>query len=107
MLDAVDSSLPEFLSKTFYPLLSTGSTQEDPCRHDCKIVECDVKYQNHQTNTPDKGGKFYSLVVLILDIYTIINIYTSRRQWLTQHLLYRYIKSNSGIVYSYNYICLQ
>ena len=40
------------LSKTLYRLLSTGSTQEDrkAFRHDCKIVDCDVKRQNIQTN---------------------------------------------------------
>ena len=34
-----------FLSLTFYPLLSTGSTQEDSSWHDWKIVD-DVKNQN-------------------------------------------------------------
>ena len=29
----------------FYPLLSTGSTQEDLFRHDCKNVDLDVKNQ--------------------------------------------------------------
>ena len=41
-----------FLSKTLYPLLSTGSTQEDPPKHDrkmtIKIVDWDVK--NEQTS---------------------------------------------------------
>ena len=34
------------LSKTLYPLLNTGSTQEDRklSRHDCKIVDLDVKH---------------------------------------------------------------
>ena len=38
-----------FLSKTLYPLLCTGSTQEDPFRGDRKIVDWDVKNQNIQT----------------------------------------------------------
>ena len=33
------------LSKTLYPLLSTGVTQEDPSRNKCKNVELDVKNQ--------------------------------------------------------------
>ena len=47
------------LIKTLYPLLSTGSTQEDPSRHDGKIVDCDVKNQDKQIGT------------LILSIYNI------------------------------------
>ena len=31
------------LSKTLYPLLSTGSTQEDPSRYDLKNVDLDIK----------------------------------------------------------------
>ena len=38
------------LSKTLYPFLSAGSTQEDPFRHDWKIVVWDVKNPNKQTN---------------------------------------------------------
>ena len=34
------------LSKTLYPLLSTGSIQEDKSPHDWKIADWDVKYQN-------------------------------------------------------------
>ena len=37
------------LSKTCYPLLSTGSTQEDLSRHDWTIVDWDVKNQIKQT----------------------------------------------------------
>ena len=33
----------ESLGKTLYPLLSTGSTQEDPSQYDWKIVDRDVK----------------------------------------------------------------
>ena len=33
------------LSKTLYPLLSPGSTQEDPSRHDEKNVDWGVKNQ--------------------------------------------------------------
>ena len=36
------------LSKTPYPLLSTDSTQENPSRHDWKIVDWDNKNQNKQ-----------------------------------------------------------
>ena len=43
------------LSKTHLSLLSTGSTQEDPSRHNWKIVDCDVKNQINQTNK----SKFY------------------------------------------------
>ena len=39
------------LSKTHLSLLSTGSTQEDPSRHNWKkIVDWDVKNQIKQTN---------------------------------------------------------
>ena len=33
------------LSKTLYPLLSTGSTQEDPSQHNRTNVDWDVKNQ--------------------------------------------------------------
>ena len=36
------------LSNTFHPLLIAGSNQEDPARHDCKIVDWDVKNQTKQ-----------------------------------------------------------
>ena len=38
------------LSMTFYPMLSTGSTQKDRklSGHDCKIVDWDVKHQQTQ-----------------------------------------------------------
>ena len=36
------------LSKTLCPLLSTGSTQEDPSQDDLKIVDWDIKNQNKQ-----------------------------------------------------------
>ena len=36
------------LSKTLYPLFSAGSTQKDPSRHDCKIVDWDIQNQNKQ-----------------------------------------------------------
>ena len=38
------------ISKTLYPLLRTGSTQEDRSGHDRKIVDWDVKNQNKQCN---------------------------------------------------------
>ena len=37
------------LSKTFYPLLSTGSTQEDQSRHNWKTIQWVFKNQNKQT----------------------------------------------------------
>ena len=37
------------LSKTLYPLLSTGLTQEDPSQHDPKSVDWEVKNQIKQT----------------------------------------------------------
>ena len=39
-------------SKTLYPLLSTGSTQEDPYRHDCQNVDFGCKESN-QTKSLD------------------------------------------------------
>ena len=38
------------LSKTHLSLLSTGSTQEDPSRHNWQIVDRDKKNQIKQTN---------------------------------------------------------
>ena len=37
------------LSKTHLSLLSTDSTQEDPFRHNLKVVDWDVKNQIRQT----------------------------------------------------------
>ena len=42
------------LSKTHLFLLSTGSTQEDPSRHNCKIVERDIKNKIKQTKSEEK-----------------------------------------------------
>ena len=36
------------LSKPLYPLLSTGSTREDPPQHDWKSVDCDIKNKTKQ-----------------------------------------------------------
>ena len=33
------------INKTLYSLRGTGLSQEDPSRHDCRIVDWDVKYQ--------------------------------------------------------------
>ena len=33
------------LTMALYPMLNTGSTQEDPSRHDQKIVDYDIKNQ--------------------------------------------------------------
>ena len=38
-----------YLSRTLYPLLGTGSTEEDLSQHDLKIVDWDVKSPNTQT----------------------------------------------------------
>ena len=49
------------LSKALHPLLSTGSTQKDPSRHNRKIVDWDVKIQNKCYNISEwcyKGGNF-------------------------------------------------
>ena len=35
---------------THLSLLSTGSTEEELCRHNCKIVHWDIKNQIKQTN---------------------------------------------------------
>ena len=40
-----------YLSKTHYPLLSTGSIQENPPDMTEKIVDWDVKYQIKQTKS--------------------------------------------------------
>ena len=49
------------LSKTLYPLLSTGSTQEDPSQHNLKKV-LTVKYKtkngNKQTNPTAADNQF-------------------------------------------------
>ena len=50
------------LSKTLYPLLSTGSIQEDPPRHDWKIVDWDTKIQHKQILLDT--SKFYILASL-------------------------------------------
>ena len=42
------------LRKTFYPLFSTGSTQEDPSRHNLKIVD----WGNVKTHQPKKDLPF-------------------------------------------------
>ena len=42
------------LSKTHLSLLSTGSTQEDPSRHNCKIVDLDVKTQIKQKKSSSR-----------------------------------------------------
>ena len=34
------------LSKTLYPMVSTGSTQEGPSRYELKILDWDVNDQN-------------------------------------------------------------
>ena len=39
----VDKSTGEVLSKTLYPMLSPGSTHEDPSQQDCKINDWDDK----------------------------------------------------------------
>ena len=41
------------LSKTLYPLLSTGSTQEDLSLYNWKIVDWNIKSQTKQKNEAD------------------------------------------------------
>ena len=53
--------------KTLYPLLSTGSTQEDPSQHDWKNVDWDVKDENKQTE--DINWKY---LVWISVLYTLV-----------------------------------
>ena len=50
--------LTVYLSKTLYPLLNTGSTQEDSktFRHDRKRVGWDVKHQHKQTKYKTYGN---------------------------------------------------
>ena len=45
-------------SKTRYPLLSVGSTQETLSRHDWKFVDCDVKTQNKQNQLVESISNF-------------------------------------------------
>ena len=42
------------LSKTLYPQISIGSTQENPSWHDWKIVDWDVKNQTKKPAVPDQ-----------------------------------------------------
>ena len=42
------------LSRTHLSLLSTGSTQEDPSRHNWKIVDWDVKNQTNKNGFTKK-----------------------------------------------------
>ena len=44
-------------SKTHLSLLSTGSTQEGPFRHDCKIFDWDVKNQIKKKSTKMYGPR--------------------------------------------------
>ena len=46
------------LRKTFYSLFSTGSTQEDPFRHNLKIVD----WGNVKTHQPKKDLPFVSFM---------------------------------------------
>ena len=48
--DLLRSQCVVSLSKTFYPLLSYGSTQEDPIRRDRKSIDWDVENQTKQSN---------------------------------------------------------
>ena len=61
---AVGLPSPASLSKTHLSLLSTGSTQEDPSRHNWKIVDRDVKNQINQNKTilPENGINWESNV---------------------------------------------
>ena len=54
------------LSKTLYPMLSTGSTQEDPSRHDLENVDWHVtnlsKQKNKECSDYKSGPKVIKLV---------------------------------------------
>ena len=52
------------LSKTLYPLLSAGSTQEEPSRHDWKIVAWYVKNQNRPKNPKQVMNSIPCLVLV-------------------------------------------
>ena len=47
--------------QTFYPLLSTGSTQVDPSRQDRTIVDSDVKNQAKQIKTSKRTNQMLLL----------------------------------------------
>ena len=85
------------LSKTLNPLLSTGSTQEDPSQHDRKIVDWDVKNEKKQKNkktlgtqrkllyhmTSHLGVKICCALVKNTDFFTTLNeidlVFTSKK----------------------------
>ena len=52
------------LSKTLYPQLSTGSTKEDPSKHDRKIVDWDIKNQIKQNNIQHCVWNFFKIMYL-------------------------------------------
>ena len=64
------------LSKTLNPLLSTGSTQEDPSQHDWKIVDWDVKNQSKQSNRSKSRGH---VLCIQIDSSTQVNTIRPRR----------------------------
>ena len=55
------------LSKTLYPLLSTGSTQEDPSQHDLKIVHSNQTKQNNNKTVIE--SPFYHITSHLREIY--------------------------------------
>ena len=59
------------LSKTHKSLLSTGSTQEDPSRHNWKIVDWDVKNQIKQTKAYGTLKNKESAFMYQRDIYEL------------------------------------
>ena len=62
-----------FFSKTFYPLLTTGLTQEDPSWYSV-IVDLDVNNQNKQTNKTNVQA--LSMFVIQDDLNKILPIST-------------------------------
>ena len=60
------------LSKTHVFLLSTGSTQEDPSRHNWKIIDWDVKDQIKQTKC---SKQLYCEMYCTLTDISYLNIY--------------------------------
>ena len=56
------------LSMTLYPLLSTGSAQVDPSRHNRKIVDWDIKNQHNQTKYQELGSTCYMVTIVFREV---------------------------------------
>ena len=60
-----------YLSKTLYPVLSTGSARESrkTCKHNCKIVDWDVTHQQKQ-----KKNCLIKQAPLLANLGSVVNI---------------------------------